>query len=190
MAATLAVPAKAMRGRHSFGDDQLDADREAPDRGPAQDVIAELARLLRDTRGSMLLGGSVLSALTIGIALEAAFSPSVLRHGLAGVLCVSLLGCVILCWLRAAALLLLASRPVLDQLNDHRWRTGAPLDPRVRWLSVPSAEDSEAAWNWTRVNMMLGAARVRRERLQLADTWTFITVACFLLWTVTVLLGA
>jgi hypothetical protein len=38
--------------------------------------------------------------------------------------------------------------------------------------------------------MMLGAARVRRERIQLADTWTFITVACFLLWTATVLLGA
>ena len=191
MAVTLAVPAKVMGGRHSFGDDQLDAGREAPDRGPAQDVIAEMAGLLRDTRGSMLLGGSVLSALTIGIALEAALSPSVLRPGLArGVVCVSLLGCVILCWLRAAALLLLASRPVLDQLNEHRWRTGAPLDPRVRWLTMPSVEDSEAAWTWTRVNLMLGAARIRRERLHLADTWTFITVACFLAWTVAVLLGA
>jgi len=190
MAVTLAVPAEAMRGRHSFGDDQLGADREAPDRGPAQDVILEMARLLRDTRGSMLLGGSVLSALTIGIALEAAFSPSVLRPGLAGVVSVSLLGCVIVCWLRAAALLLLANRPVLDQLNDHRWRTGAPLDPRVRWLGLPSPEDSEAAWDWNRINLMLGAARVRRERIHLADTWTLITVACFLLWTVAVLLGA
>ena len=88
------------------------------------------------------------------------------------------------------SLLLLAGRPVLDQLNDHRWRTGAPLDPRVRWLSAPSVEDSEAAWSWARVNMMLGAARIRRERIQLADTWTFITVACFLLWTAAVLLGA
>jgi len=190
MAVTLAVPTETMGGRHSFGDDQLDADREAPDRGPAQDVIAEMARLLRDTRGSMLLGGSVLSALTIGIALEAARSPSVLRPGLAGVVYISLLGCVILCWLRAAALLLLASRPVLDQLNDHRWRTGAPVDPRVRWLTLPSIEDSGAAWNWRRVNLMLGAARIRRERLHLADTWTFITVACFLAWTVAVLLGA
>jgi hypothetical protein len=190
MAVPLAVPAEIMGGRHSFGDDQLDADREAPDRGPAQDVIAEMAGLLRDTRGSMILGGSVLCALTIGIALEAAFSPSVLRHGLAGVVSVSLLGCVILCWLRAVALLLLASRPVLDQLNEHRWRTGAPLDPRVRWLSMPSVEDSEAAWNWTRVNLMLGAVRIRRERLHRADTWTFITVTCFLVWTVAVLLGA
>ena len=193
MAVTLAVPAKVMGGRHSFGDDQLDADLEAPDRGPAQEVIAEMARLLRDTRGSMLLGGSVLSALTIGIALEAALSPSVLRPGLdpvIGVASVGLLGCVVLCWLRAAALLLLASRPVLDQLNEHRWRTGAPVDPRVRWLSMPSVVDSEVAWTWTQVNLMLGAARIRRQRLHLADTWTFITVACFLAWTVAVLLGA
>src|SRR5437660_11788112 len=122
MAVTVAVPAEAMRGRHSFGDDHLGTDREAPDRGPVQNQIAELAVLLSNTRGSMILGGSVLSALTIGIALEAAFSPSVLRSGLAGMVAVSLLGCVILCWLRAASLVLLAGRPVLDQLNDHRWR--------------------------------------------------------------------
>ena len=190
MAVTLAVPAETMSGRYSFGDDQLDADREAPDRGPAQDVIAEMAALLRNTRGSMLLGGSVLSALTIGIALEAALSPSVLRPGLAGVAYVSLLGAVIGCWLRAAALLLLAGRPVLDQLNEHRWRTGAPLDPRVWWLNMPSVEDSEAAWTWTRVNLMLGAARIRQERLHLADTWTLITIGCFLAWTAAVLFGA
>jgi hypothetical protein len=88
------------------------------------------------------------------------------------------------------ALRLLAGRPVLDQLNEHRWHTGAPLDPRVRWLASPSVEDSEAAWTWARLNTMLGAARVRHERLHLADTWTFITVACFLAWTGAVLLGA
>jgi len=190
MAVTVAVSAGAMGGRNRFGDDQFPAGQEAPDRGPAQDQIAEMAGLLRGTRGSVLLGGSILSALSVGIALEAAFSPSVLRPGLAGVGAASLLGCVIVCWLRAAGLLLLASRPVLDQLNDHRWRTGAPLDPRVRWLSAPAVDDSEAAWSWAHVNMMLGAARVRRERIQSAETWTFITVACFLLWTAAVLLGA
>ena len=189
MAVTLAVPAEPMGGRHSFGDDQLDADREAPDRGPAQDVIVEMAGLLCDTRGSILQGGSVLSALTMGIALEAALSPSVLRPGLAGVVCVSLLGGLILCWLRAASLLLMASRPVLNQLNDHRWRTGGPLDPRVRWLTGSPA-DGETAWDWAQVNLMLGAVRIRRERLELADTWAFITVACFLAWTVAILLGA
>src|SRR5580692_3761911 len=177
MAVTVAVPAEAMRGRHSFGDDHLGTDREAPDRGPAQNQIADLAVLLSNTRGSTILGGSVLSALAIGMAVEAAFSPSVLRPGLAGAASVSLLGCVIVCWLRAGVLLLLAGRPVLDQLNDHRWRTGAPVDPRVRWLTMPSATDSAAEWNWARVNLLLGAARIRRERVHLADTWSFIAAA-------------
>jgi len=193
MAVTGAVP-EAMRGRHSFGDEHLGADRELPDRelpdrGPAREVIAEMAWLLRDTRGSMLLGGSVLSAITIGIALEAAFSSSVLRPGVAGLASAGLLCVLILCWLRAGALLLLAGRPVLVQLNDQRWRAGAPVDPRVRWLTLPPVEDSGDAWNWTRVNLLLGAARIRSERIHLADTWAFITAACFLAWTVTVLLG-
>jgi len=47
MAVTVAVPAEAMRGRRSFGDDHLGTDREAPDRGPAQNQIAEMA-VLRD----------------------------------------------------------------------------------------------------------------------------------------------
>ena len=110
MAVTVAVPADAMKGRHSFGDDRLDSGREAPDRGPAQNQIAEIAVLLSNTRGSTILGGSFLSALAIGIAVEAAFSPSVLRPGLAGVVGVGLLGGMIVCWLRAAALLLLAGR--------------------------------------------------------------------------------
>jgi hypothetical protein len=147
--------------------------------GPAREVIAEMAWLLRDTRGSMLLSGSMLSAIAVGIGLEAAFSRSVLRPGAAGLACAVLLGAVVLCWLRAAALLLLAGRPVLGQLNDSRWRTGAPVDPRVRWLSLPPVEDGEAAWNWTQVNLLLGAARIRRERVHLADTWTFIAVAAF-----------
>jgi hypothetical protein len=174
-----------MRGRRSFGEDHPGADRdltdrELPDRGPAQEAIAEMARLLHDTRDGMFLDGSVLSAITIGIAVEAAFSPSVLRPSAAG---------LIMCWLRAGALLLLAGRPVLDQLNDQRWRAGAPLDPRrVRWLTIPPSEEN--ANGWARVNLLLGAARIRRERIHLVDTWTFITAACFLAWTAAVLLGA
>jgi hypothetical protein len=189
MITTAAVTADSMRGRYSFGTDHLDDDREAPDRGPAQEVIGEMASLLRDTRGSMFLGGSVLNAIMIGIGVEAAFSPSVLRPGAAGVASLAILGILILCWLRAGVLLLLAGRPVLDQLNDHRWRTGAPVDPRVRWFTMPSANDSAAEWNWARVNLLLGAARIRRERVHLADTWTLVTAICFLMWTAMVFLG-
>ncbi|MDQ2814384.1 MAG: hypothetical protein M3Z75_21595 [Actinomycetota bacterium] len=192
---TLAVPAEAVRGRRSFGDDHLDADRDRlgegqPDRGPAQEVIAEMAWLLRDTRGNIILDGSVLGAITIGIAVEASFSPSVLRPGVAGLACAALLTVLIGCWLRAAALLLLAGRPVLDQLNDQRWRTGAPVDLRVRWMTVPPAEENADAWNWARVNLLLAAARIRRDRIHLVDTWTLVTGAGFLAWTVAVLLGA
>jgi hypothetical protein len=188
MAASLTVPAEPIR-RH----DRDRADRDRADRGPGQEVIAEMAWLLRDTRGSLLLDGSVLSAVTIGIAVEAAFSPSVLRFGVdpaAGLACAGLLGVLFLCWLRAAVVLLLASRPVLDQLNDQRWRAGAPVDPRVRWLPILPAEVNADPWTWARVNLLLGAARIRRERVHLADTWTFITAGCFLAWTLAVLLGA
>jgi hypothetical protein len=51
-------------------------------------------------------------------------------------------------------------------------------------------EDSTDAWNWARVNLLLEAARIRRERIHLVDTWTFVTGACFLAWTPAVLLGA
>jgi hypothetical protein len=146
MATALAVPAEAMRGRRSLGDDRLDDDHDLPDRGPAQEVIGEMAGLLRDTRGSMLLGGRVLAAITVGIGVEAAFS-SVLRPGVAGIACMIMLGVLIGCWFRAGVLLLLAGRPVLDQLNEHRWRTGAPVDPRVRWLTLPAIEEHKDAWN-------------------------------------------
>lgn len=189
MAATLAVSKAAMRGRHSFGDDHVDDGRDLPDRGPAQEVIGEMAWLLRDTRGSMLLGGSVLSGIAAGIGVETAFSSSVLRPGLAGLACVVTLTVLILCWIRAGVLLLLAGRPVLDQLNDHRWRTGAPVDPRVQWLTLPAVEENAAEWNWARVNLLLGSARIRRERSHLADTWTFITAAFFLVWTALVFLA-
>jgi hypothetical protein len=151
--------------------------------GRAREIIAEMAWLLRDTRGSMLVGGGLLSAIAVGLGAEAASSPAVLRPGAAGLASTALLGGVILCWIRAAALLLLSGRPMLGQLNDFRWRTGAPVDPRVRWLSVPPLADSEAAWNWTRVNLLLAAARIRRERVHLADTWAFIATAAFAVWT-------
>jgi hypothetical protein len=170
-------------------DDEALVDQAQSDRGPAQEVIGEMASLLRDPRGDIVLGGSVLSAITIATALEAAFSHTALRPGLAGVFSVVLLGSLVGCWLRAVALLLLAGRPLLDQLNDHRWRTGGPVDPRVKWLTLPTVEDSAAEWNWARVNLLLSAARIRKERIHLADTWTYITAALFVVWTAAIFLG-
>jgi hypothetical protein len=163
--------------------------RARPDQRPAQEVIGVMAGLLRDTRGNMLLSGIVLGAATIGIALETAFSGRPVRPDAAGVVNAALLCGLLLCWLRAVILLALAGRPALNTLSELRWRTGAPLDPRARWLTLPPADTSPEEWAWTRAHLLLAAARLARYRTQLADTWAFITATYFLVWTATVFLG-
>ena len=164
-------------------------DQELSDRGPAHGVIAEMAVLLRETRGSMIVGGTMLGAVTIGIALEAAFSARAVRPGVVGAVNVGLLCGLFFCWLRAVILLGLAGRPVLNSLSELRWKTGAPLDSRPGWLTLPQAGADSQEWTWTHAYLMLSAARLARSRVQLADTWTYVTAAYFLLWTVIVFLG-
>ena len=85
--------------------DQVSPDQARPGQETAQEVIGEMARLLGDTRGSLLAGGGVLSAITIGIALEAAYSVKALRFGRAGATDVGLLCVLLFCWLTAVTLL-------------------------------------------------------------------------------------
>ena len=165
------------------------SDRSQPDQGPAQEVIGEMAGLLRDTRGSMLLGGSVLSAITIAIGLEAACSSHVVRPGAAGAVNAGLLSGLLLCWLTAVIMLALAGRPVHNALSEMRWKTGAPVDPRAGWLTLPPTGTDPEEWTWTRAHLLLGAARLARRRAQLADTWTYAAAACFGVWIVMILLG-
>jgi hypothetical protein len=163
--------------------------RAEPDQGPAHEVIGEMASLLLDTRSGMLLGGSVLSAITLGIGLVAAFSGRVLHAGAVGAFNAVLLLALLCCWLTAVIMLARAGRPVHHALSHVRWRTGAPLDPRPRWLTLPPPEDSPEEWAWTRAHLLLGAAHMTRSRIQLADTWTYVTAAFFLIWTAVVLVG-
>ena len=181
-------PARPTDGYHRDDDRDL-PDRALPDQGSAREVIGEMAGLLRDTRSNMLRGGIVLSAITIGIALEAAFSARTVRPGVVGAVNVGLLCGLLLCWLRAVTLLALAGRPVPNALSEMRWRTGAPLDPRPRWLTLPPAGTSPQEWTWMSAHLLLGAARLARYRIQLADTWTYVTAGYFLVWTVIVFLG-
>jgi hypothetical protein len=160
-----------------------------PDQGPAHAVIGDMADLLRDTRGNLMAAGGLLGAITIGIAMEAGPSARALRPGVAGVINLGLFGGLLLCWLTALGLLMRASRPVLSMVSELRWRTGAPLDPRARWLTLPPVGDCAGEWSWARAHLMLGAARLARYRLRLADTWTYLTAACFLAWTAVVILG-
>jgi hypothetical protein len=148
-----------------------------------------MAWLLRDTRSSMFLGGGVLSAITVAIGLEAAFSGHAMRPGVLGAVNVALLSGLLLCWLTAVIMLAVANRPVHNVLSEMRWKTGAPIDPRARWLTLPLAGSDPQEWTWARAHLLLGAARLARRRTQVADTWTYIAAAYFLLWTVVILLG-
>jgi hypothetical protein len=159
-----------------------------PDRELAQEVIGDMAELLNDTRPSMYLGGGILAALSLSVAVEAAFSPAVPGSSAAGIAIYVLLSCLVLCWLRSAGLLLVAGRPILGMLSDHRWKAGAPLNPKARWLTLPPIKASPEEWTWVRAHLLLGAARLRMERTQAALNWAFITAVLFGVWTATVFL--
>jgi len=154
-------PYRPARGHDPQG--RVLSDQAQPDQGPAQETIGEMAGLLRDTRSGIILGGSVLSAITVASGLEAAFSGQAVRPGVVGA--------------------------VKNALSEMRWKTGAPVDPRAGWLTLPPTGADPEEWTWTRAHLLLGAARLARRRAQIADTWTYIAAAYFGVWIVVILLG-
>jgi hypothetical protein len=160
-----------------------------PDHGHAHAVIGEMADLLRDTQGSMMADGCILGASVVGFALEAGLSARALRPSMVGVMNLSLLCGMIICWLAAVFLLARASRPVLNAVSELRWVTGAPLDPRAGWLTLPPVGANPAEWSWNGAYLLLGAARLARYRMQFADTWAYLTGGYFLAWTAIIILG-
>jgi hypothetical protein len=168
---------------------QAPAGEAQPDHEPAHVVISEMSDLLRDTRGSMMTDGCLLGAITIGFALEAGLAARAPRPGLAGVISLCLLGGIVSCWLVAVFLLARASRPVLSTVSELRWVTGAPVDPRPGWVTLPPVGADPAEWTWNRAYLLLGAVRLARYRMQFADTWTYFTGGWFLAWTVMIILG-
>ncbi|MGH3281611.1 MAG: hypothetical protein ACRDNW_21080 [Trebonia sp.] len=156
---------------------------------PAHALIGEMAGLLRDIRGSIAADGALLGAIMIGFALEARLAGQMPREALARIADLGLLGGMLLCWLVAIALLARASRPALSTLSELRWVTGAPLDPRPRWVTLPPAGADPAEWTLSRAYLLLGAARLVRSRMWFADTWTYFTGGCFMAWTMIAILG-
>ena len=165
-------------------------DKTAPDRGLAQEIIGDMAGMLNDTRRTMLMAGCLLGGLTIGIALEAALSPAPLGTGVSRVLGAMLLASLVVSWLRSVGLLALAGRPILGIVNNQRWKAGAPLDPRARWLHLPPIDATPQEWTWVRAHLLLGAARIRMTRVQSALTWSFVTTGLFLAWTALIIITA
>ena len=177
-----------------YHDDYAVQDQTVPnqvlsEQGEALGVITELAALLRDTRVNLSISAGTLAAITIGVALEAAFSARALRPGALGIVNFALLCGLLACWLRAVLLLATSGRPVVNALSELRWRTGAPVDPRPPWLSLPPVGTNPEEWTWIRAHLLVGAARLSRYRLQRADTWTYVTAGAFLVWTAFLLLG-
>jgi hypothetical protein len=156
---------------------------------PAHALIGELAGLLRSTRGHMMAAASVLGAIAIGAAVQAGIWAKVLRPSPAGVINLGLMSGFALSWLVAGLLLASAGRPVLDALGELRWRTGSPLDPRAPWLTVPPVGANGEEWSWIRAHLLVGAARLSRYRIQLANTWTFVAAAFFMACTAVFLFG-
>lgn len=166
---------------------QARVDQARHDDKPAHAAIGEMARLLRETRASMLTAGCTLAAIAIGIAQEARFA---VRPQAAAVLHAFSIGVMlgtVVCWLTAATLLAVAGRPVLSELSELRWGTGAPLDPRAPWLTLPPAGDHLDQWTWIRGHLLLAAARLARHRMERAAIWSYAAASCFMLWTVLIM---
>jgi hypothetical protein len=158
-----------------------------PGPGQANELLGDMAELLNNTRPLMLTDGVLLAGLVVGLVLEAGSVPA--PRGALAFLGGFLLACLFACWLVAAALLGLAARPILGIVNDHRWKAGAPLDPRARWLSLPPISATREEWIWVRAHLMVGAARIRLSRMQHALTWTLIATGSFLGWTIIAMLA-
>ena len=136
---------------------------EAEDHEPAHVVIAQMADLMRDTSGDTIADACILSAVSIGVAVETGLSAHVLRPGLAGALNLGLLCGLLACWLAAVVVLAWAGRPVVNRVSQLRWMTGAPLDPRPEWVTLPPEGARTTDWNWDGAYLLLGAARMASE---------------------------
>jgi hypothetical protein len=172
-----------------YAQGQSSPDHTPADQEPAHAVIGEMARLLKATHIEMLMDGCVLAGIMIGIAVESMSWTRALHPSLAGVVDLGLMCGAAVTWLIAASVLVWAGRPVLHALSEHRWKTGAPLDPRARWLTLPPVGSSGEEWTWTRAHLLLGGARLAMYRIHLAGTWTIAAAVFFLVCTGALVLG-
>jgi hypothetical protein len=156
--------------------------------GTAQELLAEMAALIRDTRPYLIVSAAVAAAVLIGLAVESTTWP-VGRPGPGAVAVTALFAVVALCLLRTLALIAAAGLPLGHVLSQQRVSAGAPLDPRAPWASVPAPEATSEPWGWARAHLLLSQARFRADRIQAATNWALITTAAFLACTATTLLA-
>ncbi|HEX4253552.1 MAG TPA: hypothetical protein VH089_00615 [Streptosporangiaceae bacterium] len=162
--------------------------RDAAGQETAQELLAEMAALIRDTRPSLVVSGSVAAAVLVGLATGSALLPLTGR-GPGAVAAIALFALVAMCLLRTLTLIVLAGQPLAQSLSQQRVASGAPLDPRAPWASIPVPGTGPQAWTWARAHLLLSQARFRADRIQAATGWALVTAAVFLAWTSVVLLA-
>ena len=180
------VEAAASAADDGAAGDNTAGDSAAGNGATAQELLAEMAALIRDTRPYLIVSAAVAAAVLIGLAVESTTLP-VGRPGPGAVAVTALFAAVALCLLRTLALIVLAGLPLGHVLSQQRASAGAPLDPRAPWASVPVTEATSEPW--ARAHLLLSQARFRADRIQAATNWALITTAAFLACTATTLLA-
>ena len=176
------VPPETVPGDNAAGDNAAGTGTTA------QELLAEMAALIRDTRPYLIVSAAVVAAVLIGLAVESTTVPVGLP-GPGAVAVAALFAVVALCLLRTLALIVLAGLPLGHTLSQQRASAGAPLDPRAPWASVPAPKATAEPWDWARAHLLLSQARFRADRIQAATNWALITTAAFLACTATTLLA-
>ena len=149
----------------------------------ARDVLGEMAALLHDSRPGVLVCGAAIGAIAIGTAIEAVALPLISRTGPGIAVVGGLFVILVLCLLRTVTLLAMSGLPLRRVLDQQRVYTGAPLDPRAPWATIPEPADGpdiEGPWGWARAYLLLSQARFRVERIQAAMNWALVTTGAFL----------
>jgi hypothetical protein len=160
------------------------------DRSRADETLREMAELLRDARPGMLVSGIIVAAVTVGAVVEAIAVPINLRAGAGTVICLGLLAVLALCLARTAVLMVVAGRPLMDQLGELRRQTGAPVDPTVPWTPVRTLPLASPAAVWDRAQHVLAAAHFRNARVHLALGWSTAAMIGFCAWSLALLITA
>ena len=145
----LTAEAAASAAEDSAAKDNAAGGNAAGTGATAQELLAEMAALIRDTRPYLIVSAAVAAAVLIGLAVESTTVP-VGRPGPGAVAVAALFALVALCLLRTLALIVLAGLPLGHTLSQQRVSAGAPLDPRAPWASVPAPEATAEPWDWTR----------------------------------------
>ncbi len=168
------------------GEYRAPADREAYGYPGA---VTEIVSAIGDTRRLTLISGALLAVDLAGMAIVVS---ALLNRGHAVALgtAAGLLMPVVLSWLAAVLLVLLAEWPVAGGLGELRRATGARVDPSAPWSPLGVLPLAGPDLDWSHVVPLIAAATLQHARAHRALHWTVITTAAFFLWTMVSLAAA